>query len=167
VVILINIISFNLAWIGLVYFGNSFIPIATLFLIIHFVFLSNDRNEIRFSVFVCFIGIAIDSSLKFYNIFIFQGSLYIPVWLVFLWVCFSTTLCHSLRFLEKSIWIQIAAGLIAPFSYIAGNKLGAVDFGESTFIIYIILALIWSTLFVLFFYLKRLIINPDITMENK
>jgi hypothetical protein len=167
VIILINIISFNLTWVGLVYFGNSFIPIATLFLIIHFVFLSNDKNEMRFSVFVCFIGIAVDALLKFYNIFIFQDSLYIPVWLIFLWACFSTTLCHSLRFLEKSIWMQIAVGFIAPFSYIAGNKLGAVDFGESTFIIYIILTLIWSTLFVLFFYLKRLIVIPNNTLENK
>jgi hypothetical protein len=155
VVILINIIGFNITWFGLVYFGNNFIAISILFLLIHLWFLSAETNEPLLILFVCAIGISVDSLLQYLNIFIFVGLHHIPYWLMFLWACFAATLCHSLRFLGKSIWFQLLAGLVAPLSYITGHKFEAVEFGQSLLITYLILATLWSALFVLFFSIKK------------
>ena len=159
--VLTNIIGFNISWFGLVYFGNSFIPIALALLIIHLVFLVKHSNELMFIMMVAIIGIVVDSLLHYSNIFVFANHNGIPLWLIMLWGCFGATLCHSLRFLSVSKWLQVAAGLVAPLSYIAGNKMGAVDFGQPILTTYIILGCIWPVLFMLFYYVKANFVDKD------
>lgn len=149
-----NLIGFNITWFGLVCFGNSFIPIAIVLLLIHCLFFLKNKQELLLIFTVCAIGICVDSLLKYSNIFIFEKNSFIPLWLVFLWGCFATTLSHSLNFLGNSIWFQCLAAIIAPFSYIAGHQFGAVTFGYSLVITYCLLVLIWSFLFIAFFQLK-------------
>lgn len=165
-VILINIIGFNIVWFGLVYFGNNFTPIALLYFSAHFVFFAKNNGEPKYLLLIALIGILTDSFLHYFNVFIFLPNEHIPLWLACLWLCFSTTLYHSLRFLGKSIWFQLLAGFVAPFSYFAGNQLGAVTFGNSSLITYIVLAITWSSLFVLFFSLKKHFQSIDINNQT-
>jgi hypothetical protein len=152
---LINILGFNAVWFGLVYFGDKFIPVALLYILVHLIFFAKKNSEAKYLLLISIIGIAIDSILHFFEIFIFVPNNHIPLWLACLWFCFSTTIFHSLRFLERAVWLQLIAGFLAPFSYFAGNKLGAVMFGKTPFFTYTVLAITWSVLFVFFFYLKR------------
>lgn len=156
-----NIIGFNITWFGLVCFGNEFIPIAIMLLLIHCFFFLKNKHELLLIFTVCAIGICVDSLLQYSNIFIFEKNSFIPLWLVFLWGCFATTLSHSLQFLEKSIWFQYLAAIVAPLSYIAGHQLGAVTFGYPLVMTYCILTLIWSFLFIVFFKLKSSIVKKE------
>ncbi len=49
----------------------------------------------------------------------------------------------------------IAGAVFAPLSYIAGAKFGAVELGASMVLSYIFIALVWSVIFPLCFYLSN------------
>ncbi len=154
-----NIIGFNITWFGLVYVGNAFIPFALLFLCFHFIVEVKNTREFLYTLTVCTIGILIDSLLQLFGIFSFQEPIHLPFWLIVLWGCFATTLCHSLKFIGLSRWFQVAAGVIAPLSYIAGYHFSAVQFGHSILFTYAILAVLWTLLFILFFKLKSTFVD--------
>jgi hypothetical protein len=50
-------------------------------------------------------------------------------------------------------------GGVAPLSYFAAERLGAVDITMAVNTSYLLLATIWAMLFVLFFILKPILIN--------
>tara|TARA_B110000238_G_C16113805_1_gene433910 strand:- start:66 stop:554 length:489 start_codon:yes stop_codon:yes gene_type:complete len=162
---MINIISYNITWFGLIYWGNAFIPVVLLLLCAHVLFFIKTYKEIFFILVVSMIGIYIDSNLQHFGFFIFSQDTHIPFWLMFLWASFATTLSHSLRFLQASVWLQILAGLIAPLSYIAGHKFGAVNLGQSMTITYLVLSLIWVALFILLFKLRLFFVGKKVIYE--
>ena len=162
--IVFNLVGFNLAWFGLVYWGNNFIPFSLLLLISHLFFIAKSRNELLLIMVITFIGIFVDSLLVQFNVFIFVNGGHIPFWLMMLWACFATTICHSLRFLSGRKALQLFVGAIfAPLSYIAGYKFQAVDFGQSMISTYLLLSVIWAALFVLFFYLKDKLVEAEVS----
>lgn len=161
--VVFNLVGFNLAWFGLVYWGNTFIPISLLLLVAHFRFIAKLPGELLLVVTVTVIGILVDSVLLKLDVFIFTNNSHIPLWLMMLWACFSATLCHSLRFLTGSKLLQlVAGGVFAPLSYIAGQKLAAVQFSQSLTSTYLLLSLLWAVLFVLFFALKAHLVKGDV-----
>jgi hypothetical protein len=157
-----NIIGFNISWLGLVYLGNGFIPFVLLFLCFHFIKEAKTSREIIFTLTLSSIGILLDSILQIFGILNFAEQAHLPFWLIVLWVCFATTLCHSLTFLASSVWLQVIAGLLAPLSYFAGNKFGAVQFGYPTTLTYAILASLWVLIFISFFALKATFIDQEV-----
>jgi hypothetical protein len=160
---LINVVGFNISWFGLVYWGNSFIPIAFIFLLAHLFIQSKSFRELQLILLITIIGICTDSLLQQFSFFIFIESSHIPFWLMMLWASFAATICHSLRFLSSSKLLQLLiGGLISPLSYIAGYKFMAVDFGYSMLLTYSVLALLWGCLFILFFYLKSKIMKVGV-----
>ena len=160
---LLNMLGFNLAWFGLIFFGNTFIPISLLMIVLHLSMFSNINNEMRLVILVTVIGVSVDSFLHFFGFFIFPDSTSMTPWLVILWVCFACTICHSLTFLSPSVILQAVVGAIfSPLSYIAAQKIGAVNFGYSLLTTYITLALIWGGLFICFFYLKSVMTETRI-----
>ena len=156
-----NIIGFNISWFGLVFLGNSFIPIAALFLCFHFYFEIKNKREFLYLLIVCSIGILLDSLLQYLNFFVFQEADHIPFWLMILWACFATTLCHSFKFIGSSLWLQFAAGFVAPFSYFAGSKFSAVQFSNSLLFTYGVLTTLWILFFVVFFKLKSIYVDKE------
>jgi hypothetical protein len=161
---LINLIGFNVSWFGLIYWGNNFIPIAFLLLLAHLFFQSKNYKELFLILVVSVIGISVDSLLQQLTLFIFLEPSHIPFWLMMLWASFAATICHSLNFLASSKMLQlVVGGLISPLSYIAGYKFMVVDFGYSMFITYVVLALVWGGLFILFYYLKNKIMKGEMS----
>ncbi|MDN2662229.1 DUF2878 domain-containing protein [Psychromonas sp. 14N.309.X.WAT.B.A12] len=160
---LINMLGFNLIWFGLLYWGNIFIPVALTLLFIHFKFLSKIIKEIRLVLLVTVIGVSVDSFLHFIHFFTFPNANFTPFWLMVLWACFASTICHSLTFLSASKKSQLLiGGGFAPLSYLAGESFGVVVFAYSLPVTFSILAIIWGCLFLLFFYLKSIILQRDL-----
>lgn len=159
----VNLIGFNLIWFGLVYWGNHFIPIALLFLCAHFYFnRSTAAIESKLIASVAIVGIFVDSILQYTGVFIFTEDRYLPFWLITLWLCFGTTLCHSLKLLSNSIILQYLVGFfIAPLSYLAGQQLNAVSFGMTFLQTYLLLSIVWGFLMVIFFRFKHLLIKTE------
>ncbi len=159
---MINLLGFNLSWFGLVYWGDIFIPISLLLLILHLYFYGHKNNELLLVLFVTMIGVFVDSLLQYFNIFIFESSFHIPLWLLTLWACFAATICHSLNFLSRSRILQILVGaFIAPLSYVAGFKLNAVDFTLSVASTYLILSGIWAILLIGFYAIKATLSDDE------
>jgi hypothetical protein len=156
---LINLIGFNIIWFGLVYWGNAFIPLAFIFLLVQLTFFLENKKQFFFIVVVCLIGNLTDSLLQYFGVFIFVEMYHLPFWLMMLWGCFAATLSYSLSFLGRSKLLQITLGFCAPLSYIAGDKLGAVDFGYSIYSTYCILSILWVLQFLLFFKLQSYFID--------
>ena len=93
----LNIIVFNLLWIGLVLGRDSLIHLTLPSLLIYLACLLHIGDlKLHQILFPALIGITIDSSLTFFGIFIFtESSFIIPLWLIVLWINFSTTLTLS------------------------------------------------------------------------
>lgn len=158
---ILNVIGYNIAWFGLVYWGNAFIPVALVLLLSHFLFISKLNNELMFVILIASLGCMVDFSLQSTGFFIFPTTSltplwFTPLWLIVLWFCFACTINHSLNFLSSSKWLQlIAGGIFAPLSYLAGVKLNAVDLGQSLLSTYIVLSVIWGILFIIFYRVKE------------
>jgi len=162
---MLNFVAFNFVWLGLVYWGNTFIPFATLFFCGHIVYIYNkQKNEILLIIIVALLGILVDTILQGQDVFLFAEKHHLPFWLITLWFCFATTLSHSLNFLSHSVVMQALVGaLIAPLSYIAGNQCKVVVFGYSTLSTFFILSVIWCQLMVVFYFIKSYLIKEENT----
>ena len=161
----LNIIVFNLLWIGLVLGRDSLIHLTLPSLLIYLACLLRIGDlKVHQILLPAIIGITIDSSLTFFGIFIFaDSSLIIPFWLIVLWINFSTTITLSLSFIGKSKLVAFGLGATAlPFNYTVGERLGAVTFGEPYLFSILTLALVWSVSFPILFmvshenFIKRL-----------
>ena len=161
----LNIIVFNLLWVGLVLGRDSLIYLTLPSLLIYLACLLRIGDlKVHQILLPAAIGITIDSSLTFFGIFIFpESNLIIPFWLIVLWVNFSTTLTLSLSFIGKNKLIAFGLGATAlPFNYTVGERLGAVTFGDPYLFSLLVIALVWSVSFPILFivshenFIKRL-----------
>jgi hypothetical protein len=157
--VFINALMFNVAWLGCVLMGNAFIAVVLAWLVLHLYYSECPTAEIRFITLVTFIGCVIDSALMHFGVFIFfEHALLLPWWLLFIWVSFALTINASLRFFQVSVVLQLVIGLVvAPLSYFAGNALGAVKFGYSNGVTFVILSFVWAVLLPFIFYLNQFI----------
>jgi hypothetical protein len=149
---LVNIIGFNVSWLGLVLLGNSFIPVTLAWLAFHLYLSKHWRDELAIICFVTAIGIFVDSTLIWLDVFYFAGHNVMPPWLITLWAALGATIFNSLKFLQSSKFLQCAIGFIFPaFSYITGASLSAVELPYGHLITYFVLAPIWALLLVLIY----------------
>ena len=150
----LNIIVFNLLWVGLVLGRESLIQFTLPSLLVYLACLLRIGDlKVHQILLPATIGITIDSSLTFFGIFIFpESSLIIPFWLILLWINFSTTITLSLSFIGKNKLVAFGLGATAlPFNYTVGERLGAVTFGEPYLFSILIIILVWSVSFPILF----------------
>ena len=81
------------------------------------------------------IGLYFDSLLVTLGWVAYPSGMFIsslaPYWIVSMWVLFGTTLYRSLVWLKGRHGLAVALGAVAgPLSYIAGAKLGGIEFIE-------------------------------------
>ena len=150
----LNLIIFNLLWVGLVLGRDSLIHLTLPSLLIYLACLLRIGDlKVHQVLLPAIVGTTIDSSLTFFGIFNFpDSSLIIPPWLIVLWINFSTTINLSLSFVGKNKLIAFGLGATAlPFNYAVGERLGAVTFGEPYLISILVLVLVWSISFPILF----------------
>jgi hypothetical protein len=152
---MVNLIAFNLTWLGLILLGDIFIPMAATFLILHLYYQAG-KNELSLILVVAVIGTLLDSTLAYSDVFIFPDTQYIPFWLVTLWCCFAATIRHSLSFLASSKILQfLIGGIFAPLSYLAGANFSVVYLTPSLGFSYLLLACLWGPLMVVIFFISE------------
>lgn len=145
---ILNAIFFNFSWLGLILIGDYFIPVALAWLAWHVSECEERDKEVVLICCLALTGFIVDSVLIHLSIFDFGDDMQvIPLWLITLWACFAATLRHSLSFMQKHILLPIiAGGALAPLSYFAGAKLGAVSFPQPTVVTFLVLSLIWMSI---------------------
>lgn len=129
----VNVVMFNGAWLCCVLGGNQ-IAIATALTVVmlHLRFIADDWREVLLVIQVVVLGFFVDSMLIRSGVIVLSNDVLIPpVWLICLWIVFSTLLNHSLRWLQSQLFIAVLlGGLMAPFSYYAGIRLTNVSLAE-------------------------------------
>ncbi|OJF68029.1 hypothetical protein BK026_04110 [Alteromonas sp. V450] len=148
-------------WLVILFQNSAVIPVLALIGI--WIFISPKRVEdIKLMSAVFVLGTVVDALLTLSGLFIFDESEVlisfwpIPIWLSLLWAAFAGTVYHSLTaFNGRMVIAAIGGAVFAPLSYIAGAKFGAVELGTSMLRAYIFIALVWSVMFPLCFYLSN------------
>lgn len=129
-----NFIIFQSAWFAAAYLHNHFgaLLCASLGLINIFPFDEMFRRRVFAALLVIIIGLANDYLLYYFKIIIFPGQsfTFLPLWLLAIWLAFSSTLHSSLFWLRKLNLLQqsLVGGIGGAVSYVAGAKLGAVEY---------------------------------------
>ena len=145
---ILNALLFNICWFGLIFWGNAFIPIVLIWLAWHLKNCRQPAQEFQLIFQVTTIGLIIDSSLMHAGILNFdQESLIIPAWLLMLWAAFAATLNHSIKLICRNLVISRCIGaFVVPMSYVAGERLNAVNFQFSYITTIATISIIWLLL---------------------
>lgn len=131
-VLLINIVLFQCAWFALV-LGFVFLGMAmTIMMFFHLLVTSiKNKEEVLFCLIIMVFGSFTDAVLVSLDVYSFTRVLEfnfsdksIPIWLVTLWLAFSLTLNHSLKWLLNIPWLfMLLLSVFGPASYYAGSQL--------------------------------------------
>jgi len=152
---IVNIVMFQTGWLACVISLNHQLEWLALtllaFVITAHLFMVNDaRPDILIILITGICGLLVDSTMISQKLLLSDWKVAIngwaPLWLVGLWMLFGTTMYHSLAWFQRHLWLAAIAGFIfAPLSYLAGSKLGVLQFSSDIgmYLILLYIALIW------------------------
>jgi hypothetical protein len=147
---LYNFIWFQSIWFVAVLGGDNWVIVLFSLLICHFFLVENVKTEIKFLVTGAAIGIAVDILLTIYDFYVFnpERSFFIfPLWMIAIWLGFCGTIRHSMKFMtSKPVAMIIVAFFVAPISYVAASKLGAVEFPKGLLFTALIIGFSWMAI---------------------
>ncbi|MDH2079999.1 DUF2878 domain-containing protein [Pseudomonas atacamensis] len=153
-----NAVLFQLGWLACVLGGNSlWLLLALAALVIHLRWISSWAAEGRLILCVVIVGTAVDSVLRYLDVFRFaDASPLIPLWLMLLWALLATTLRHCLAWSARPWWMASALGAVGgALSYYAGGRLAGVQFPYGEAATLIVIGLLWAGLFPLLHLMAR------------
>ncbi|MEE9677485.1 DUF2878 domain-containing protein [Pseudomonas moraviensis] len=153
-----NAVLFQLGWLACVLGGNSlWLLLALAALVIHLRWISSWAAEGRLILCVVIVGTAVDSVLRYLDVFRFaDASPLIPLWLMLLWALLATTLRHCLAWSARPWWLASALGaVVGALSYYAGGRLAGVQFPYGEAATLIVIGLLWAGLFPLLHLMAR------------
>ena len=146
---LISALQFQVAWFFCVLVPNpvalAVFTLANLWL--HLRVVANLERESLWLLSVWCAGVLLDSVLFGSGLFANNdGSVWPPLWLLFLWLNFAMALRYCFAFLQKNLWVTAALGAIAgPSSYFSGAYLnGGVTLAEPVAVSLSVLAVVWA-----------------------
>jgi hypothetical protein len=152
IMLIINFILFQLAWFSCVIGAGKGVPwlgvlVTALILSWHLYQAKNVKAELLLMLCALLIGMAYDQSMLSLGYISYLnngwGNAIVPVWILALWLGFTTTLNVSLRWMRSKHLIAVIFGAIGgPFAYLGAEKLGAVVLHGATS--YIALSLGWA-----------------------
>jgi hypothetical protein len=122
---------------------------------------SRNWREYAFIALITLWGFTQDFLLMQLQVLAVAEQAWPPLWLVSLWVLFATTLNHSLRWFQRHLWLAVLAGGIAgPLSYLAGDRLGAL---QVSIPLLPVLSLTWALALPLMLLATRHVLQPKVT----
>ncbi|MHA2713687.1 DUF2878 domain-containing protein [Vibrio owensii] len=112
--------------------------------------LKTDASSLKSIGVIVTIGLVLDTLNQQLSVFVFP-SLWLPVWLLCLWVLFSwyAYQLKSILYRFPKTYVSIVGGLGGTASYFAGYKLQAVEFGFSVGTTLMILFVEWCAMMLL------------------
>ena len=137
---LINILLFKLGWVACVVGAArdmawvGLVAVAVI-CVVHLAMASRPSRELVVLAVAAFIRITWESVLVAQGLLDYgrAGSTFgvAPAWIVAMWVLFATTLNVSMNWLKKHPLLAVVAGAVGgPMAFVAGERLGAVQFAD-------------------------------------
>ncbi len=152
--IFLILFGYQITWIACVigeYKGlsNLGIIIGLIYLSLYFYFTVNKAKAFKICLKYSLIGILFDSILSYSELLVITSNLklgFIPIWLVVLWLSFSTLFVDVLSFLRKKPILSILCGsILAPPTYYIGIILNIATSNNIVLAIPI-MAIFWGSL---------------------
>lgn len=151
--VILNFILFQLSWFACVIGASKQMPwlgvvVVFVSILIHLSHAKNIRAEMILLLASLLIGGLFDQLMQSTGLISYAShgwsAALVPIWILALWLAFTTTLNVSLRWMRGHLLIAILFGLIGgPLAYLGAEKLGAIVFNHP-FLHYIVLGLGWG-----------------------
>lgn len=147
---ILNAVLFQTAWFACVLGGAHgwFWPGAVLVFAL-IVSLSHSpalRHDALLALVLVPVGALLDTLWIQTGILDFNGADFAPAWIILMWLAVALTINHSLAFFRDRPLLGALAVLgAAPLSYLAGERLGAVNIPHPQLLL--VIALTWAALF--------------------
>ena len=152
---LINSILFQVMWFITIYSASqkhdTLATVSPLALGIYYLLQSHPtcvrKERLLWAVMGLGFGIVSESCFWYLQLFtpVSEPLLWIPFWLLGLWIALFTMMPLELKSLLQRPWLASLLGFIsAPFSYISGAKLGAMVMNKTILSTCIAIAVLWS-----------------------
>lgn len=137
------LIGFKLSWFALVFFQNLLLIPVVLFVLWSLWRCSNAERLAWFAL--AAVGITLDSVLQYSGVLSFTGSIWLPLWMLALWLVFSLVVVQVFSAYLQNYWIAaLSAAVAGPMAYLGGAALSGQMQVSSTTEAYIALALCWG-----------------------
>lgn len=150
---LVNFVAFQAGWFACVIgaangFPRAGLVVVGLVICLHLVMAARPGQELRLIFLALVMGLVFDSLLvnsgwlKYAGGTMFPGIA--PYWILAMWALFATTLNVSMGWLKNKPALALLMGAVfGPLSYMAGQRLGALEFIDFNAAI-LALAFIWA-----------------------
>ena len=145
----VNFIGFQVYWWSCILLQNYAFFICAVLLSLHLYYHSNARQEFKSLVVLGIAGFSVDFILALFDWFQFNSEpAYIPpFWLLLLWFGFATNVTTLSNMFNKKWYVMAFAGAtLAPLSYLAAAKLGAVSLPAGYLYTWLALVPVWFLL---------------------
>jgi hypothetical protein len=149
---LVNFVVFQAGWFSCVLGAANGMPWLGLIAVavavtLHLKMAANTQGEIQLIILAVTAGLIFDSLLMNSGWLLYPNGVLIPgiapYWILAMWGLFATTLNVSMSWIKANIAVAALMGAIfGPLSYIAGQRLGGLQFIDTTASI-VALAVIW------------------------
>ena len=140
--LLINVTAFKLGWLSSVVGGAQQLPwlgplVVFIAVAIHLARAQRPASELMLIVSCGLIGAVFDSALVAAGWVTFPSGMFsdsmAPYWIVTMWMLFGTTINLSMRWMRGRTLLAVTFGLLGgPLAYIAGHKIGGIEFVDQT-----------------------------------
>lgn len=150
---LINFVIFQAGWFTCVLSAANGMPwlglvVVSAIVASHILRANWPTHEAQLVMVAVFIGLVFDSLLVSSGWLRYPSGMLLsnmaPYWILAMWALFATTLNSSMGWLKnKLILASVLGAIFGPLSYMAGQRLGAIEFIDSSKAT-IALALTWS-----------------------
>jgi hypothetical protein len=151
---IVNLVLFQLGWCACV-FGAAWnlqglgVGIGLGLLGMH-LWLARDRSlQVKLAISTAGIGLVLDSAQMAAGIFTFPRGLIVvglpPPFMTVLWLLFATTFRYGMRWLSGRYSFSALFGLLgSPISFLAGERLEAIEFPPPVLLHYAGVGLVWA-----------------------
>ncbi len=155
--IFITLTGYQIVWLACVFGEIKFntpslgIYVGITFLIIYFYFNKNKVNFIRTSLLISIPGYIFDTLIVFLNVYEFKTTFLLgtlPIWMIVLWLSFSTLFDKIFIIFSKYKLLGIIlSGSLAPLTYYVGEPIGIIKI-HNVFLFFLIMVIFWVLLMI-------------------
>ena len=152
---IVNFVGFQVGWFGCILGAAQDLPwLGPLLVLLLFLgqmgYFPSVRGELLLAAAAAGTGLVLDSAASLAGLYGYVSSPWSwewlsPPWLVAMWVNFALTLHLSLSWLLDRLLVAALLGAAGgPLAYLAGERLGAIDFMAPDHTVLLALGVIWA-----------------------
>ncbi|MBU0914352.1 MAG: DUF2878 domain-containing protein [Gammaproteobacteria bacterium] len=137
------LIGFKLSWFALVLFQNLLI-IPVLLFVLWSLWRCSQAERVAW-LGLAAVGIMLDSVLQYSGVLSFSASVWLPMWMLTLWLVFSLVVVQVFSVYLQNYWLAaLIAAVSGPMAYLGGAALSGQMLVSGTIEAYLALALCWG-----------------------